>query len=150
MRRLAALALTGAMMIPTVASPAAVLAVDGIVCLSVSSSGPLPSDLGAFADQLSDGTLRVLGVVPCPGGTTTPGTTAGGFGDGTWIVGADIQPGTYRTSSPGGCYWERVADFSGDSTIENDFTLDPGPQIVTIAPSDAGFTSRGCGTWTKV
>lgn len=72
------------------------------------------------------------------------------FGDGIHIVGTDIQPGTYRAASfSGSCYWERKSGFGGtiDEIIANSFTTIP--QVVTIAPSDAGFESDGCGTWTS-
>ncbi len=71
------------------------------------------------------------------------------FGDGTFNVGTDIKAGTYRTrvASPG-CYWERLKGFSGTMTdiIANDNT--DAPAVVTIAASDKGFQSSGCGTWT--
>ncbi len=71
------------------------------------------------------------------------------FGDGTWRVGTDIEPGTYRTKGADGCYWERIAGFSGTlgDLIANDNAR--GPAVVKIFPSDAGFTSKGCGTWTR-
>ncbi|MGC0142114.1 hypothetical protein [Pseudactinotalea sp. Z1732] len=69
------------------------------------------------------------------------------FGNGTWRVGEDIEPGTYRTDGGSGCYWERLSGFSGEFSdiISNDFTS--GPSTVTIQGSDAGFSSQGCGTW---
>lgn len=74
------------------------------------------------------------------------------FGDGTWIVNVDIAPGTWRSETPsgGGCYWERQSGFGGEleDIIANEFT--DTEQIVTIAPSDAGFTTSDCGTWTLV
>ena len=73
------------------------------------------------------------------------------FGDGTYQVGTDIQPGTYRTreGSPN-CYYERLKDFTGglNSIIANGNTDDP--TVVTIKPTDAGFQSQDCGTWTKL
>ena len=69
--------------------------------------------------------------------------------DGTWVVGKDVQPGTYRDGGgSSGCYWERLSGFSGEMSdvIANGFSEDV--QIVTIAPSDVGFHSSGCGTWT--
>ena len=82
--------------------------------------------------------------------TTAPPTTAApaGFGDGTYVVGEDIDPGRY--SAPGGefCYWERLSGFGGtiDEIIAND--ISEGPATVEIAGSDAGFSTNGCGTWT--
>src|SRR6266496_4251790 len=36
------------------------------------------------------------------------------FGDGTFVVGKDIQPGTYRTrEAASGCYFERMSGFGG-------------------------------------
>jgi hypothetical protein len=72
--------------------------------------------------------------------------------DGIWIVGVDVQPGTYRNQNPGSdCYWERMRDFSQglNSTIANGI---PGGAnaIVEIHGADEGFTSQGCGTWTRV
>jgi hypothetical protein len=72
------------------------------------------------------------------------------FSDGTYQVGTDIQPGTYRTREGSvGCYYERLSDFSGET---NDIIANnnaDAPAVVTIKPTDAGFTSMGCGTWTK-
>ncbi len=72
------------------------------------------------------------------------------FGDGTHRVGSDIQPGTYRTrEGKSGCYYERLAGFSGemDDLLDNGAT--DAPAIVTILPTDAGFESQRCGTWTQ-
>lgn len=69
------------------------------------------------------------------------------FGDGSWRVGEDIDPGTYRAEGSDACYWERLSGFSGElgDIISNDFSS--GPTTVTIAEGDAGFTSQRCGTW---
>ena len=72
------------------------------------------------------------------------------FGDGTWIVKTDIDPGTWGAPGGGGCYWERLSGFSGelDDIVTNDFgTTNP---VVTIADSDVGFGTSGCGTWTRL
>ncbi|MGH2496986.1 MAG: hypothetical protein ACRDIV_19985 [Ktedonobacteraceae bacterium] len=80
----------------------------------------------------------------------TPVPTFATFADGTFQVGSDIQPGTYRTQSgSSGCYYARLKGFSGtiDDILSNNNTDDPA--IVTILPSDKGFESQNCGTWTK-
>lgn len=71
------------------------------------------------------------------------------FGAGTWLVGTDIEPGTYRANADS-CYWERLSGLSGgfDDIIANDFSS--GSHVVTIASSDAAFSSSGCGTWERV
>ena len=72
------------------------------------------------------------------------------FSNGTYQVGTNIQPGTYRTreGSPN-CYYERLRNFSGglNSILANANTY--APAIVTIRATDAGFNSQGCATWTK-
>jgi hypothetical protein len=69
-------------------------------------------------------------------------------GDGTFAVGLDIQPGTYKSSDA--CYWVRLSAFDGGASgiIANEMST--GPTVVTIAPSDKGFKSQRCGTWTKI
>jgi len=72
-------------------------------------------------------------------------------GDGTYIIGTDIQPGTYRTSGPASdgdnCYWERDKDLNGtvDSIIANNNSS--GPQTVHISATDAAFQTDGCAGW---
>jgi len=72
------------------------------------------------------------------------------FGDGTWQVGVDIAPGTWRSAGGTTCYWQRMSGFSGNAReiIANDNT---GPStIVEIGAGDKGFSSARCGMWTKV
>jgi hypothetical protein len=65
------------------------------------------------------------------------------------VVGTDIRPGTYRApDATFGCYWERLKGFDGTlgEILANDNAS--GPAVVTILPTDKGFNSQGCGTWT--
>lgn len=72
------------------------------------------------------------------------------FQGGTYIVGVDIAPGTWRSDGASGCYWQRVRGFSGQlSDIIANNNVD-GPAIVTILRTDRGFSSARCGTWTKI
>ncbi|HEX6483146.1 MAG TPA: hypothetical protein VF043_30245 [Ktedonobacteraceae bacterium] len=85
-----------------------------------------------------------------PKPTQKPTPSFATFGDGTFQVGKDIQPGTYRTRvGSSNCYYERLKGFSGstDDIIANNNT--DFPAIVTIQATDKGFTSQNCGTWTK-
>jgi hypothetical protein len=72
---------------------------------------------------------------------------------GIWLVGMQIQPGTYQTSSGANCYWERLRHFQYQGVsgvIANSFSGAAKSQTVTIAGSDAGFSTDGnCGTWTR-
>jgi len=77
---------------------------------------------------------------------TTSKTT---FGDGMYIIGTDITPGTYRNTATQGCYYARLSGF-GNTT--NDIIANNNVDtatIITIASTDKGFQSNGCGTWTK-
>lgn len=74
-------------------------------------------------------------------------------GSGTYIVGVDIEAGTYRSGiGPNGhCYWERVSDLSGElsDTIANEL-VQQGTVIVEIKPSDYAFKTRECTDWMRV
>lgn len=90
---------------------------------------------------------------PVPVALPAPENLATTLGEGRFVVGTDIAPGTYQTTGPSGyfdCYWERLQDTSGatDSIIANN--LGPGPATVTIVQSDAAFQTRWCHTWSKV
>lgn len=82
-----------------------------------------------------------------PKGVTIPG-------DGTFVVGEDVQPGTYKTGGPEesvvpNCYWARLKSTSGDfeDIITNGNAQ--GPTTVTIAAGDGAFQSTGCQEWVK-
>jgi hypothetical protein len=100
----------------------------------------LPGDAGFSSSGCGQWTADLS---PITGSPSSP------FGDGAYIVGVDIAPGTW--SAPGGptCYWERRSGFSGafDELLAND--LPQGSAIVTIAPADVGFSTHGCGEWSR-
>ncbi|WP_125615951.1 hypothetical protein [Specibacter cremeus] len=71
-------------------------------------------------------------------------------GDGTWVVGVDIAPGTYRTTADVGatCYWGIYASGSnGADIINNDIPGGGRPSVTLAAGQD--FKSSRCGTWEK-
>ncbi|WP_231626976.1 hypothetical protein [Streptomyces apocyni] len=73
-------------------------------------------------------------------------------GSGTYEVGSDIKPGTYRSTgnSDGMCYWERAKDSTGEmeSIIANDNVT--GTAYVTVKESDKIFKSTECKSWETV
>lgn len=77
-----------------------------------------------------------------------------GITAGTYLVGSDIQPGTYKSAgtdgTAGSCYWAREKDTSGvlGSIIANN--LASGPSVVTIKPTDGAFETTGCSPWVKI
>lgn len=71
-------------------------------------------------------------------------------GDGTWTVGSDIEPGTYRAAAAVGstCYWGIYRSGSnGGDIIENDIP-GGGRPVVTLSPGQ-DFNSTRCGKWEK-
>ncbi len=71
------------------------------------------------------------------------------FGDGVYIVGTNIAPGTYvaNGSEDETCYWSRLTGFDGDFFTRLTLYASEGQAIATIIDSDVGFRSLGCGTW---
>ncbi|OBF92112.1 hypothetical protein A5791_14580 [Mycobacterium sp. 852002-51163_SCH5372311] len=72
--------------------------------------------------------------------------------DGTYRVGIDIVPGTYRSAgaNPQGesdCYWARLNSLNPTHIIING--LGTGPQVVTVQPGDTAFLTHSCLTWQK-
>jgi len=102
--------------------------------------------LGAFIANLNMMVAPTLAVTPTVRPTPAPRTS---FGDGTWLVGVDIAPGTYRTTVPGnGCMWQRLSGLSG--TYEDIIAWgapNSGQALVAIAPSDLAFSTDACGQW---
>lgn len=71
-------------------------------------------------------------------------------GDGTWTVGTDIEPGTYRAVADVGssCYWGIYATGSnGSNIIDNDLPGGGRPSVALSAGQD--FNSTRCGKWEK-
>jgi hypothetical protein len=72
--------------------------------------------------------------------------------DGTYRVGIDIVPGTYRSAgaNPQGgsdCYWARLNSLNPTHIITNG--LGTGPQVVAVQPGDTAFLTHSCLTWQK-
>lgn len=68
-------------------------------------------------------------------------------GNGVYVVGTDIQPGTYKTAGGTRCYWKKFSLTDDRDIIAND--LPGGPTTVTI-PGGIRFETQNCGTWTKI
>lgn len=101
-----------------------------------------PTDVGFKSQRCGEWTPVESGPAPKTDGVP--------LANGTFLVGTDVQPGTYKASGGGTCYWVRLKDFSGDittGTIASDLGTNP---VVTIAPTDVGFKSQRCGTWTRI
>lgn len=112
-------------------------------------NGTSSSSASARAAAPATVTVRVPvpTLVPAPTPPPPPGPRTT-FGDGVWLVGVDITPGTYVAPGGRNCYWERAKDASGtwDSRIANDWR--PG-QGQSVANANAGeyLKVSGCGQW---
>ncbi len=78
--------------------------------------------------------------------SATPASTIPG--DGTYQVGVDIQPGTYRSQGGDSCYWERLRGLGGTTADIIANGAGTGPQVVQITPTDAAFKTQSCAIWT--
>lgn len=76
------------------------------------------------------------------------------FGTGTYEVGVDIEPGTYKTQGANeegtSCYWARHSDASGDFSALISNNIGTGPMTLTVKASDAVVETSGCQLWHKV
>lgn len=81
--------------------------------------------------------------------TPRPTTVARTFSEGTWEVGVELKPGTYRATATGDCDWARLSDASGLPTAVLGSATGSGSRLVTIGKRDVAFTSTGCGRWTS-
>jgi hypothetical protein len=127
----------------------------------------LPWIVGGFA------LLLVIGIAVSPRTDTPPASAIvgappaseqmavpadAGFGDGTWIVGIHITPGTYR--SPGAapgiysfCSWATRASRTGANG--NSYVISRGfakananePLVVEITEAVGAFQTYGCAPW---
>jgi hypothetical protein len=71
---------------------------------------------------------------------------------GIWLVGGQVQWGTYEAAAAPGCYWERLRHFQGTTSaiIENAVMPNGGQALVTLRLGDSGFrTNPECGEWTR-
>lgn len=71
--------------------------------------------------------------------TYTPTYTK--YGEGLYVVGADIKPGTYHTEGGSVCYWARLSSLDTSDIIDN--SLSSGPQTIQVRAGDRALQIRG-------
>jgi multidrug efflux pump subunit AcrA (membrane-fusion protein) len=69
-------------------------------------------------------------------------------GSGTFLIGADVAPGTYRAAAQSGCYWARLSTLNTADIIDNNNA--DGPVVVEIKASDKAFEAQGCADFHKI
>ncbi len=130
--------------VPTTASP-------------TTTAAPIPTTSSPAAPEATARTTTTV----APGTTVPPTSTIltatsttlppapESFGDGTHMVGADIQAGRYEALEPGdACSWQRLSGLSGEY---RDVLADGNPQhrtIIDVLADDVAVVTSGCGTWT--
>ncbi|HEY2222487.1 hypothetical protein [Actinomycetospora sp.] len=88
--------------------------------------------------------------VEAPAPATAPEPAVGAtFSAGTYEVGTEIKPGTYKTTGSSFCYFERLKDLNGDldSIVTNEIVNGQGS--MKVASSDKYVKFDGSCTWTK-
>jgi len=70
-------------------------------------------------------------------------------GDGVWVVGVDMEPGTYRAADVSSdCYWAiTVTGSNGADIVNNGIPGGGNPQVTVEEGQD--FESARCGEWVK-
>jgi hypothetical protein len=118
------------------------------------------ADSGQSLDPITPIPLVIAyAISAAPSTPSAPSTSAtpdnGTIGDGTWVVGTDIQAGTWHTDGPGAgdpvCHWTRESNLDGEpsSVIATGASQD-GPDSVAVLGGDKAFTLSGGCTWTRV
>jgi hypothetical protein len=136
---------------------------DGATTCSWRRLSDLSGDYDAIlaSDYFSDGQAYVE-ILPTDGAFSTDDCgrwapvsvggpdVSGGFEDGTYLIGSDIQPGTYRSTGGSSCYWQRLSDVSGayDAVLAWEFS--DGQAYVEVLPTDVAFSTDDCGTWSRI
>jgi hypothetical protein len=122
---------------------------------------PRPVATYVVAAGLAVGLMGAVGAVQgATPDSTTPAAPSGGyvanvsvpgrimtsFGDGTWQIGVDVEPGTYTTG--------RAADPACHHALRNSRTgtnvaEDWGSSTVVLTEADGWFQTSGCATWKR-
>jgi hypothetical protein len=74
-------------------------------------------------------------------------------GDGVFVVGSDIEPGTYHTSGAvdgagGNCYVALLGSTDTNDIIDNANVT--GPDTITVGSSVKAVQIQGCNTWSRI
>jgi hypothetical protein len=132
------------------------LAVVGVLAFLAGVGFGMVGDEGDASAPAAAGARPAASAKPAasPKPKPSPAGPATVIREGTWRVGKDIRPGTYRTTGPtyqgGSCYWERLSSMDGtmDAVLANGGGS--GVSVVTIRPGDKGFSSEDCKPWRRI
>lgn len=118
---------------------------------------PWPVTVGGLAAGLAIGSVGVIAAVqavpaqtsPTSGGfvanVSVPGRVLTSFGDGTWQIGVDVEPGTYTTTGADPtCRHALQPSRTGGAEA-----VGRGPATVVLTEADGWFDTSGCATWKR-
>jgi hypothetical protein len=77
---------------------------------------------------------------------SVPGRVLTSFGDGTWQVGVDVEPGTYTTTGAGG---PTCRHGLGRTRTSAKIAERSGSATVVLTEADGWFDTAGCAMWTR-
>lgn len=92
-------------------------------------------------------------VTPSPPTPAGPATSIPTDASGVYVVGQDIQAGTWHTTGAdpndpsGNCYYALLSSTNTNNIIDNNNVT--GPATVTIGSGVVAFETNGCAGWTK-
>jgi len=69
------------------------------------------------------------------------------IGDGDWHMANQMGANLWVAKPTGNCYWERASGFTHSNEVIANTTSNGRQLVVQTLPSDARFSSNGCGTW---
>ncbi len=125
-------------------------------------------DTHALTAAIAAGTVHILSVIggcppaPAPAPTVAPVAAppvpqpvappaSATIGTGTYLVPSQVAPGTYAATAVSAfCVWQRLSGFGGSVGEVIAGGIEAGQSVVTILSTDKGFTSTGCGPWTRI
>jgi hypothetical protein len=118
---------------------------DGAEAIASRASSSAASQSASLAAREASVAAREAAV-----SATEQQVAANSISEGTWTVGVDVEPGTYRTKEAvsDDCYWEITRSGSnGGDIIENDIVTGGFATVTLRAGQD--FTNNRCGTFVK-
>lgn len=116
-------------------------------------AGPSASTVTATSTTTVTASAATPSKVAAPTSAAPKVTAVTTITDGTWTVGDDIPPGTYKVSVPIAadqtCYWAITKTGSnGEGIVANDFGGKGRPRVTLKRGQD--FETNDCGVWQKL
>jgi hypothetical protein len=80
---------------------------------------------------------------------SVPGRVLTSFGDGTWQIGVDVEPGTYATAGAVDPICRHALRRTRTGGDRAEAGADHGPATVVLSEADGWFETSGCATWRR-